>query len=63
MKKISIIIPFLNEGNWPYKTIQSIYDTSDSQLFEVIAIDDGSKDNYDFSKFPDVKYIRNMHRT
>lgn len=61
-KTISIIVPFLNEGNWPYKTIQSIYDTSDPNLFEVIAVDENPKDNYDFSRFPDVKHIKNDHR-
>jgi glycosyltransferase involved in cell wall biosynthesis len=62
MKKISIIMPFLNEGEWPYKTIQSIYDTADSSLFEIIAINDNSKEAYDFSRFPDVKYIINEKR-
>lgn len=62
MKNISIIIPFLNEDNWPYKTIQSIYETADNNLFEIIAIDDGSKNIYDFSRFSDVKYIRNQTR-
>ena len=52
-------MPFLNEGLWPYKTIQSIYDTADSSIFEIIAIDDCSKEHYDFSRFPDVKYIKN----
>jgi glycosyltransferase involved in cell wall biosynthesis len=55
-------MPFLNEGNWPYKTVQSIYDTADNNLFEIIAIDDCSKDTYDFSKYPDVRFIRNTKR-
>ena len=62
MKQITIIMPFLNEGNWPYRTIQSIYDTANPDLFEIIAIDDGSKELYDFSRFPDVKYVRNVNR-
>lgn len=62
MKKISIIIPFLNEKDWPYKTIQSIYDTADPNQFEIIAINENSKDNYNFSKFPDVRYIKNKQR-
>jgi len=62
MKKISIIMPFLNEADEPYKTIQSIYDTSDPSLFEIIAIDDNSNQRYDFSRFKDVKYIRNTER-
>ena len=61
-KQVSIIVPFLNEGVWPYKTIQSIYDTANHDLFDVIAINDNSKDNYDFSKFPDVRYIKNDQR-
>lgn len=61
-KQISIVMPFLNESNWPYKTVQSIYDTADNGSFEIIAIDDMSKELYDFSRFPDVKYIRNTVR-
>ena len=55
-------MPFLNESAWPTKTIQSIYDTSDSNLFEIIAINENAKDIYDFSKFPDVRYIVNKKR-
>ena len=62
MNKISIIIPFLNERDWPYKTIQSIYDTTDPNQFEIIAVNENPKDNYDFSKYPEVRYIINKER-
>ena len=62
MKQISIIMPFLNESNWPIRTVQSIYDTADSNLFEIIAINENPKDAYDFSRFPDVKYVKNEKR-
>lgn len=55
-------MPFLNEGNWPHKTIKSIYETAAPNLFEIIAINENSKDNYDFNMFPDVKYIVNEKR-
>jgi len=62
MKQISIVMPFLNEKDWPYRTIQSIYDTADENLFEIIAINENPKDIYDFSKFPEVRYIKNDER-
>jgi len=62
MKKISIIMPFLNEGSWPYETVESIYKTADPNLFKIIAINEDPSNVYNFSKYPDVKYIENKKR-
>jgi len=65
MKKITIIIPFLNEGDEPINTIDSIYQTANPEDFEILAIDDVSFDNIDFSRFnkyKDVKFVRNEIR-
>ncbi len=56
-------MPFLNEGAEPANTIQSIYDTCDPGMVDIIAIDDGSQLNFsDLSMFPSVKVIRNASR-
>lgn len=67
MKDITIIMPFLNEGNEPERTIESIYSTTteeDKKRFEIIAIEDGSiqflKSNIE--KFPNVKILKNKTR-
>ena len=63
MKKLTIIIPFLNEGQEPIRTIESIYNTCDSQLIDIIAIDDCSDHKLtDFSAYPEVKVLRNSNR-
>jgi glycosyltransferase involved in cell wall biosynthesis len=63
MKKLSIVIPFLNEGNEPAYTIQSIYDTCDASQVEIIAIDDHSDCNFtNLTKFPEIKVVRNPSR-
>lgn len=65
MKKISIIIPFLNEGDEPLNTIKNIYQTADSSKFEIILLDDNSTDDVDpsvYEKFKEVTYIRNSAR-
>jgi len=61
MKKISIIMPFLNEDMEPKETIESIYDTAPSSLFKIIAIDDCSQKSVHLD-FPDVQIIRNEKR-
>ncbi len=62
-KLITIVIPFLNEGDEPRKTIRSISETADSNLFEIILIDDASDEEYDFFlPYPNIKYIRNQSR-
>lgn len=63
MKKLTIIMPFLNEGDEPLKTIESIYRTCDTDFIDIIAIDDCSTYNYsDFSLYPKVKIVRNAER-
>lgn len=62
MKKITIIMPYLNEGEEVINTINSIYETADKSLFNIIAIDDGSKDTYNLSMYPEVKYVKNHQR-
>ena len=63
MKKVTIVMPFLNEATEPIETIKSIYDTASPDLFEIIVIDDDSKhDSPDFSQFKDVKMVRNKFR-
>lgn len=56
-------MPFLNEGAEPARTIESIYDTCDPGMIDIIAIDDGSQWSLsDLSRFPDVKVVRNASR-
>ena len=43
MKKLTIVMPFLNEENEPLETIKSIYETAPRELFKIIVIDDCSK--------------------
>lgn len=62
MKKITIIMPFLNEDNEPIETVKSIYETANSSLFDIIAIDDGSVKPINFGSFKDVKCLRNDNR-
>lgn len=47
MDKISVIIPFLNEGDEVYKTVESIRQTSGKEV-NVILINDASTDGYDY---------------
>ena len=62
-KLITIVMPFLNEGEEPRKTIESIYETAPSNLLTIIAIDDASDEPPKvFDAFDDVRYIRNEHR-
>jgi glycosyltransferase involved in cell wall biosynthesis len=65
MTKLSIIIPFLNEGEEPINTINSIDETSNKEDVEIILIDDGSSDGEDlsrFEKFSNVRFFRNEIR-
>jgi len=62
MKKITIIMPYLNEGSEPRKTIESIYETAPSDLFKIIAVDDGSDAPVSLDGFDDVESIRNQKR-
>lgn len=63
MKRITIVMPFLNEGTEPGNTIRSILDTTRPGEVEIIAIDDCSQHlQSDLSMFPDVRVIRNAYR-
>lgn len=48
MKKLTIIISFLNEKEEVEKTLQSIFDTADNNLIDVIVINDSSDDGFDY---------------
>lgn len=62
-KKITIIMPFLNEGQEPVRTMESLYDITDSSLFNVIAIDDKSDEPTNgLEKFPDLSLLKNYER-
>lgn len=61
---ITIIIPFLNEGEEVELTVKSIVENS-SEDIEIILINDASTDNYnyDFSNYyKNIKYIVNENR-
>lgn len=63
MKELTVVIPFLNEGDELIRTIESIYATAPSELFSVIAIDDASSIRTErLEKFDDVTHIRNETR-
>ena len=64
-KKITIIIPHLNEpDNEVYNTIKNIYETADSNLFKMIVIDDHSEEKYrvNLDEFKDIRQIYNKDR-
>jgi len=61
-KKITIVIPYLNEKTEILETIKSIYKTIDISDFSIIAIDDCSKETIDLKQFKNVKSIRNAQR-
>jgi glycosyltransferase involved in cell wall biosynthesis len=64
MKKLTIIIPFLNEGIEIEKTVKSIRETADFNV-EIILIDDASFDLFDYEKISnkyDARYIKNPLR-
>jgi glycosyltransferase involved in cell wall biosynthesis len=55
-------MPYLNEEKEPLETIKSMRQTADSNLFDIIAIDDCSDSSVDLSQFSNVKQIRNEKR-
>lgn len=63
MKKISIIMPFLNEEKEPRRTIESIYETAPEGLYEIIAIDDHSEKRSSLKGMKNVKCLRNKVRS
>lgn len=59
-QQITIIIPFRNEGQSLFRTIEEL--RQHCANFKVIAINDASNDLFDYSKLasmPDVEYIQN----
>lgn len=65
MKKITVVIPFLNEGIELYNTVKSIRESSYNDNVDIILIDDCSYDGYDYkkvSKIFDTSYFRHDKR-
>lgn len=62
-KKLSIIIPYLNESdNEVSKTINSIYDTANPDFFNIIAINDHSSIATPIPIKPEITHIVNKER-
>ncbi|MFX1476748.1 MAG: glycosyltransferase [Promethearchaeota archaeon] len=62
-KKLTILIPFFNEGEEVIHTIESIYATTSPKLFNIIAIDDGSNiPTLGLEKYKEVTVFRNPER-
>lgn len=62
--KLTVIIPFLNEGKEVYNTVKNLRENSE-QLFEIILINDCSTDGYDYKKVAedfDALYIEHSKR-
>ncbi|RVU40263.1 glycosyltransferase [Rheinheimera riviphila] len=62
---ISVIIPFLNEGENIRKTLHSLFDSCDLTDIEVILLNDLSTDNYDYDSLSHefcVRYYQNSSR-
>lgn len=58
MKDLTIVMPFLNEGKEPQRTIDSIYNTAHSKRFEIIAIDDCSKEISEIEPRNSIRVVR-----
>jgi len=61
-KKLTIIIPHLNEEEELEETVKSIFNTIDIDKFEIVTIDDCSTKTTDLSKYSNVRQIRNKNR-
>lgn len=63
MQKATIIIPFLNEEDEPLKTINNIYETANSNDFEILLIHDNySQPTFKLPSYKNFKLIRNPCR-
>ena len=62
MIDLSIVMAFRNEGSEPGMTIKSILETCDNSRVEIVAINDCSNEEEDFSQYPQVRYIYNKER-
>lgn len=64
MNKLTVIIPFLNEGAEIEHTIKSIRDTAGDQV-DILLINDNSQDNYNYEKVANdyhARYLQNNIR-
>ena len=64
MSKLTVIIPFLNEGEEVYNTVKNIRETAD-QAIDIILTNDASTDGYDYravSEEFDTIYIEHSER-
>lgn len=63
---LTIVIPFLNEGDNLRRTLDSLYHTIDIAEFEVIVLNDASTDQFDYHRviagFPRIRYQTNQQR-
>ncbi len=62
MIDLSIVMAFRNEGSEPEMTIKSILETCANSRIEIVAINDCSNEEKDFSQYPQVRYICNKER-
>jgi len=62
MIDLSIVMAFRNEGSEPEMTIKSILETCANSRIEIVAINDYSNGEKDFSQYPQVRYIYNKER-
>lgn len=62
---VSVIIPFYNNVEWLYEAVNSINEKGNLK-YEIIIVDDGSKEKIDFSKISDkkelIRYIRQYNQ-
>lgn len=62
-KKLTIIIPFLNEGEELLNTIKSIYETASPELFDIILVDDASTiQSAGLENYKEITVIKNQER-
>lgn len=62
-KQLTVVMPFLNEGDEPRRTVESIHRTAPADAVDIIAIDDASDGDPDtLQDFGNVAYVRNERR-
>lgn len=62
-KQLTVVMPFLNEGEEPRRTVESIHRTAPADALDIIAIDDASDGSPDtLQDFGNVAYVRNEQR-
>lgn len=62
MQQITVIMPFLNEGDEPVKTLTSLFASCSPEDVAVIAIEDGTATPGMFAAFPSVTHVCNNAR-